>query len=231
MSQLRTFTGYPTFVLVQSDIDSAPDAPTTGFALADAGADASPLHAVPVSRALVLRLGGAFTIVVLASALDLALDRPSSWTSAHVLVELTILIVSLAAAIALWRTLRRTSQELSTAHGHVRATRAALALRQAERDAWRLRAEAALNEFAVVVDEQMAVWRLTSTERDVALLILQGLGHRDVALRLGRSERTVRQHAVAVYVKAGVGSRAELAAFFLRDALPVRRHLPEFDPP
>ena len=33
------------------------------------------------------------------------------------------------------------------------------------------------------------------------------------------SERTVRQQALAVYAKSGLGGRAELAAFFLEDLL------------
>jgi len=36
---------------------------------------------------------------------------------------------------------------------------------------------------------------------------------------LERSERTVRQHAVAVYRKSGLAGRAELSAFFLEDLL------------
>ena len=39
----------------------------------------------------------------------------------------------------------------------------------------------------------------------------------EIASATGRSERTVRQHAIAAYHKAGVGGRAELAAFFLGD--------------
>jgi len=35
----------------------------------------------------------------------------------------------------------------------------------------------------------------------------------------GRSERTARQHAAAVYQKAGLGSRAELSADSLEDLL------------
>jgi hypothetical protein len=40
------------------------------------------------------------------------------------------------------------------------------------------------------------------------------------ALTAGRSERTVRQHAVSVYEQSGIGGRAELAAFFLQGLLP-----------
>ena len=54
------------------------------------------------------------------------------------------------------------------------------------------------------------IWRRwRAAERDNARL--EGL----VTER--RSERTVRQHAVAAYDKAGVAGRAELAAFFLTD--------------
>ena len=59
----------------------------------------------------------------------------------------------------------------------------------------------------------------TRAERDVALLILKGAGHKQAAAQLERSERTVRQHAVEVYRKAGLQGRAELSAFFLQDLM------------
>ena len=64
---------------------------------------------------------------------------------------------------------------------------------------------------------QEPVRKLTRAERDVALMLLKGEGHKQAAARLGRSERTVRQHAVEVYRKSGLQGRAELAAFFLQD--------------
>jgi DNA-binding NarL/FixJ family response regulator len=67
------------------------------------------------------------------------------------------------------------------------------------------------------VDEQFRDWQLTPAERDVALMLLKGYGHKEVAALTGRSERTVRQHAVAVYQKSGLQGRAELAGFFLED--------------
>jgi DNA-binding NarL/FixJ family response regulator len=50
-------------------------------------------------------------------------------------------------------------------------------------------------------------------------LLLKGHGHKQAAALTGRSERTVRQHAVSIYHKAGLSGRAELAAFFLEDLL------------
>jgi DNA-binding NarL/FixJ family response regulator len=69
------------------------------------------------------------------------------------------------------------------------------------------------------VDAQFRAWQLTPAEREVALLLLKGYSHKHVASATGRSERTARQHATAVYQKAGLGSRAELAAYFLEDLL------------
>ena len=90
-------------------------------------------------------------------------------------------------------------------------------VRQAERDAWRMRAERALEGLGRAVDEQFDAWQLTPAEREVALFLLKGRGHKQIAAATGRSERTVRQHAVAVYQKSGLQGRAELAAFFLED--------------
>jgi DNA-binding NarL/FixJ family response regulator len=56
-------------------------------------------------------------------------------------------------------------------------------------------------------------------EREVALLLVKGLSSNEIATVRATSERTVRQQSQAVYRKAGVAGRAELAAFFLEDLL------------
>jgi len=50
----------------------------------------------------------------------------------------------------------------------------------------------------------------------VALFLLKGYGHKQIAALTNRSERTVRQHAGVVYEKSGLGGRAELSAYFLQ---------------
>jgi DNA-binding CsgD family transcriptional regulator len=51
---------------------------------------------------------------------------------------------------------------------------------------------------------------LTSRERDVAALAVQGLSARAIAERLVISERTVETHIAHVYRKLEVASRVEL---------------------
>ncbi len=167
----------------------------------------------PVAVVLVLAL------VAAGGVIDLVLDRPQRWLSLHVMVELSLVVLSLATIAVLSLRWRRASLELAGARRALVATRRSLAERQAERDAWRASAHAALERLGDAIDRQFDGWGLTPTEREVALQLLKGAGHKQIAARTGRSERTVRQHAVSVYEKAGVGGRAELAAFFLQDLM------------
>ena len=152
--------------------------------------------------------------IVVGGTIDLILDAPESWLSGHVLYELGLIVGGLAGAIWLWRNWKRAAESAS-------ALQRSLAERQAERDLWRERAAQSLQGLASAVSQQFSDWGLTGAEREVALLLLKGQAHKEIAAATGRSERTVRQHAIAAYQKAGVGGRAELAAFFLGDlALP-----------
>ncbi|MBK1720010.1 helix-turn-helix transcriptional regulator [Thiocystis violacea] len=70
------------------------------------------------------------------------------------------------------------------------------------------------------IESQLRAWGPTKAESCVAILLLKGMSHQEIANRCNRSERTIRQHAVAVYLKSGLAGRAELAAFFIEDLLP-----------
>jgi DNA-binding CsgD family transcriptional regulator len=76
-----------------------------------------------------------------------------------------------------------------------------------------------LEGLGVEIDRQFRTWGLTAAEREVGLLLVKGYSHKEIATLTRRSERTARQHAGAVYRKAGLAGRAELAAFFLEDLL------------
>lgn len=158
-------------------------------------------------------------LVAVGGALDLALDAPERWLSAHVLFDLALMMTSLGFAGFLWRQWWRTARALDSTRRSLAATALALEERRAERDAWRRSADRAIRGFGEAVDRQFDVWGLTPAEREVALMVLKGYGHKQIAACTGRSERTVRQHAVTVYQKSGLAGRAELAAFFLDDLI------------
>ena len=159
-------------------------------------------------RSLRPLLIGVLLLIVVSGTVDLVLDAPDSWRSIHVIYEIVLIVGALATTALLWLRWIRAERSLST-------TRRALHEHQAERDAWRASAERALLGFGAAIDDQLSRWGLTAAEREVALLLLKGKSHKAIAYETGRSERTVRQHAVTVYQKSGLAGRAELAAFFL----------------
>ncbi len=155
--------------------------------------------------------------IAVGGAVDLVLDEPTTLWSFHVLFEVGLLALSLGAVAYLWLGWR-------DARWSLEQTRTELEARGAERDAWRARAEKILRGLGEEIDGQLRAWGLTPVERETALLLLKGCGHKEIATLQEKSERTVRQHAVAVYRKSGLSGRAELSAFFLEDLLLPANH-------
>jgi len=159
-----------------------------------------------------LVMAALFALVMVVAGADLAMDRPTTLWSAHVLAEATLVVVSLTAATYLaWGWYR--------AHRDVRELEVSVARGKAERDAWRTRAGRALEGLGEAMDAQFDTWSLTAAERETAVMILKGHSHKRIGKLTSRSERTVRQHAVAIYRKAGLAGRSELSAFFLEGLL------------
>lgn len=153
---------------------------------------------------------------IVGGAVDLILDAPESWLSLHVIYEVLLIGSASATSWFLWRGWYRVRHSLVE-------TRQMLEAHRQERDAWRASAQHALAGLGGAIDERFSAWNLTATEKEIALQLLKGRSHKQIAYDSGRSERTVRQHAVAVYEKSGLGGRAELAAFFLDDLM-LPRH-------
>ncbi|MFQ5351700.1 MAG: LuxR C-terminal-related transcriptional regulator [Candidatus Binatia bacterium] len=90
-------------------------------------------------------------------------------------------------------------------------------LRDAEH--WHQEASARVEGLSEAIDRQFERWGLSAAEKEVALRLLEGKGYRDIAATRDVKERTIRTQAQAIYAKANVGGRAELAAFFLHRLL------------
>ena len=150
--------------------------------------------------------------IIVGGTADLMMDKPATWLSFHVMFETLMIAGALVMATTLWLGWWRSAHSAA-------ALRASLETQRAERDAWKASAQAALEGLGHAIDAQFTAWRLTPTEREVALMLLKGYGHKEIAALTGRGERTVRQHAGVVYEKAGLAGRAELAAYFLHDLM------------
>ena len=144
--------------------------------------------------------------------LDLWEDLSEGITLGHALTELTIMICCVAGLLMLASEARVVMSEMRVLNSRLEAARED-ALR------WKAEAQDHLRGLGMAIDRQFERWDLTAAEREIGILMLKGLSHKEIAQMRGTSERTVRQQALAVYRKAELGSRAELAAFFLEDLL------------
>jgi DNA-binding CsgD family transcriptional regulator len=84
------------------------------------------------------------------------------------------------------------------------AERLSVDLATARREAERFRAEArdALRGLGEAIDRQFVRWELTPAEREIGLLLLKRLSHKQVAAVRSTSETTIRQQALSIYRKS-----------------------------
>jgi DNA-binding NarL/FixJ family response regulator len=156
----------------------------------------------------------ALLFVVIASLIgaDIAADYHSGAATSHLLTEAAVMAAALAGAAILWRQLRSARREAERLSGDLVAAR-----HEVER--FRNEAHDALRGLGEAIDRQFTRWQLTPAEREVGLLLLKGLSHREVAAARSTGETTIRQQALAIYRKSGLRNRSELSAFFLEDLL------------
>jgi DNA-binding CsgD family transcriptional regulator len=186
-------------------------------------------------------LGGvlvAFFLVTGLAGVDVVSDLGQGTTLEHVLAEVGVIVVGLAGSAFVARQLlvrlRRARVTEAALQGRLKAT-------EAEAARWRAEAANILAGLGTAIDQQFERWSLSPAEKEVALLLLKGLSHKELAGVRSVTEATARQQARAVYKKAGLSGRNDLAAFFLEDLLlpgggearrrqPVRALLPPTPP-
>jgi DNA-binding CsgD family transcriptional regulator len=166
-------------------------------------------------RTVTLALAGLFGLVALLAAIDLIADLGEGTTLTHVAIEGTAGAVGLVGAGWMALRVRALVREARRMQADLQASRA-----EAER--WRDEARDLIAGLGAAIDRQLERWGLSAAEKEIALLLLKGLSHKEVASVRGVSETTVRQQAGAIYRKSGLSGRHDLAAFFLEDLLGPR---------
>jgi DNA-binding NarL/FixJ family response regulator len=163
-----------------------------------------------------------FLLMAVLVGIDLVTDLRDRTTPAHVLLELLVVAIGFVAAGAIALRLRRSIRDAQDLREH--AARLAETLRATREEAARWRSDAAdlIAGLSSAIDAQLARWELSPAEREIALLLLKGLSHKEIAQIRSVSETTVRQQAQSLYRKAGLSGRNDLAAFFLEDLLGPR---------
>ncbi|MFN7953349.1 MAG: LuxR family transcriptional regulator [bacterium] len=132
------------------------------------------------------------------------------WT--HLLLELSIEVVLLSGIVVSWRYMQAT-------RSHVVELERDLARAHQETARWREEARSYLEGLGEAIDRQFGRWNLTAAEREIGLLLLKGLSHKEIAAIRKTNEQTVRQQSLSLYRKSGLSGRNDLSAFFLEDLL------------
>lgn len=128
------------------------------------------------------------------------------------LAEPTLIVLAVAGVLHLLNRMKRQHKEQLSLIRDLEVARA-------EGAQWRTDMRDVLKGLSSAIDAQFTRWQLTAAEREIALLMLKGLSHREIAIARDTSERTIRQQSQSIYSKANLSGRAALSAFFLEDLL------------
>jgi len=152
-------------------------------------------------------------VIVAGNLGDVFYDYREGASTAHLLMELSIAIISSTLIVGLtfgiWKQNR--------SNNRLKAELASLS--DVTEEILPPALATARHELALVLKEQFEIWRLTQTEREVAMLLLKGLSFKEIASVRNTMEKTVRQQASAIYKKADVSGRHAFSAWFIEDLL------------
>lgn len=148
-------------------------------------------------------------LVALAEGVDGFLDfLAEGWTLAVILDGLIVVLVILGCTYIIQSSILA-----------VRVSRSKLEQVQKENEEFRRANEAALGNMWKGIVAQFQSWKLSAVEAQVAEHLVRGYSMKQIAAMLGKSERTVRNQARAVYEKSGMTGRNDLAAFFVQEVV------------
>ena len=168
---------------------------------------------------LLRRLMALFLLVALLAIADLVADSGEGSSLGHVLTEGAIVVAGFVGITIALRQIRRLRRAERQAVAEVRSLDQRLAATRQQAERWQRETRELRQGLGLAIERQLVAWALTKAEQEIALLLLKGLSHKQVAAVRQVGEATVRQQSRAIYQKAGVDGRHDLAAFFLEGLL------------
>ena len=168
-----------------------------------------------------LFLLSAFVLIGVFAGIDIIADILEGTDWLHVIAEVIVFFIAIAAALGLFL---RLLKEARMTRALVQQMQDEVQHHRQQAEQWQNETRSLLQGLGISINNQFERWHLTHSEKEVALFLLKGLSHKEIAIMRNVSEATARQQARAVYQKASVTGRNELAAFFLEElALPVEQ--------
>ena len=161
----------------------------------------------------------AFVLIILLATVDIIADVLEGTEILHVFVEVIVLAIAILSAFLIIKML---IAETQTSKHLVQQLQRDLEVNRQQSSEWKRQNHNLLAGLSSSINQQFETWGLTQTEKEIGLFLLKGFSHKEIAAMRSVSEATTRQQARAIYKKAGLSGRHDLAGFFLEDlALPV----------
>ena len=152
------------------------------------------------------------TVIALLNISDFVIDLQEGSNTLHLVQEAFLVIASIGGigyllkeVMARRRETDLVKQQLQNANRNLQASNEKL--------------KEMSQHYSEVINQQLTDWSLTPSENEVAMLLLKGLSFDEIASVRETKEKTVRQHATAIYRKSGLNGRHEFSAWFFEDFL------------
>ncbi len=158
----------------------------------------------------ILVLSGALLVLV---GTDLVTDYLEGGTGTHLILEGLVLVGCGTMFVVGLKQLTDAKQEIQSLQVDVEKL-------HEEKEKWKGENQQLLAGLSVKIEDQFTHWKLTQAETEVGFLLLKGFSLKEIADIRSTKLKTVQQQSQSIYQKTGLGSRSELAAFFLEDLLP-----------
>ena len=117
---------------------------------------------------------------------------------ADVIVDALSMLLLIASAVGV----ALLAQRMQSQHEEKMALLRDLETARREGEDWRAKVQSHLSGIRFEMERQFDDWGMTAAEREIGMLILKGLSHKEVANLRGTSEATVRQQAQSIYSKS-----------------------------
>ena len=169
------------------------------------------LHEIKVKK-LLAKLWLPITFIVILFLIDISLDLRERINPKHLAIEFLIYLVIIYIAYIGYGFYKLDKKSINAVRKNISENRTELKY-------WQNQNKSLIDGLSIKIHEQFRLWALTQAETDVALLIIKGFSLEEIAGLRGTSERTIRDQAAAVYRKAKLKNRIELAAYFLEELL------------
>jgi DNA-binding NarL/FixJ family response regulator len=131
------------------------------------------------------------------------------------------IITILMGFISVFSLLNRLRNDLIVSTGDVSRAKTEIENLRKEKAEWEEKNLKYIQGLSASIKEQFETWKLSSSEKEIALFLLKGLTTKEIAGIRDTSEVTVRQQSSAIYSKSGLRGKNELISFFLEDLLDI----------